>query len=150
MKRVNFLLFLIFTVFIGACNIFNSTEKGKPFEYRFKTDQTVYSLNDTIHAAFKNKSAQKLYLDYQACTIVEMQKRENDIWKPFPLPIACTAVVREPIRVKPGKSFKTNINLQIFEDNLKEGTYRLDVLASYKNQEEHRKLTSNNFKLTKE
>ncbi|WP_445666130.1 hypothetical protein [Fodinibius sp. AD559] len=150
MKKLNFISFLIFLVFIGACNVFNSYDEGQRFEYQFKTDKTEYSLKDTVNATFKNKSDQTLFLSYQICTIAEMQKHENKNWKSISIPIFCPQYAKSPVKVEPGEKIETGVNLNLFDKNdLASGTYRLDVVASQKDQNKQRELTSNNFEISK-
>ena len=148
MKTQNLIFILAFSIFISTCNVFSPSNHGEPFDYQFKTEKSTYSSQDTINASFKNESSQVLFLSYQICTITDMQKLETENWKSVPIPIFCTAEAKAPIQVKPGKKIDTGVNLQVFDKHeLESGTYRLDVIASYKNGNEQRELVSNNFEI---
>lgn len=150
MKKVNFILIPIFLAFTCACNISDSSEKEPAFEHHFETDKEVYSINDTVIAQFINKSDQRIYLNYQVCTIVKMQKLETITWKSIPIPIICTGEVKDPIEVDPGEKIETGVSLQVFDENkLEAGFYRLDVMATRENENDQQELTSNNFIIKK-
>lgn len=151
MKKINITVIIVLVILSAACNVVDSLEKERlSEEYQFETDATVYSLQDTVNASFTNLSDQTFILHYQYCTIAGLQKWEIQNWKAVTIPIYCAAVVRDPVKVEPGESRRTGIALRLFDkQEVEEGFYRLDVLARHPDEEKPRKLTSNNFKITK-
>lgn len=148
MKKLNLIFVITLLAFLSACNVFSTSEQGKPFDYEFETDKSTYSSQESISASFKNESSQTLFLNYQICTITDMQMLENDKWKSIPIPVFCTGEVKAPVKVEPGEKLEVGVNLEYFGKNeLVSGTYRLDMEASYENGNQQEELVSNNFKI---
>jgi len=147
MEKLNLVSFLTFVVLISACDVFNSSDQGQSFEYKFETNKSTYSSQETVNGSFINKSNKTLLLTYQICTITEMQKHENKKWKSIPIPVFCTAEVKSPVKVAPSEKLEIGVNLEVFNNKLASGTYRLDVKASYKEKNRQKELVSNNFEI---
>lgn len=136
-------------VLTAACNVFNSSSREESFEYRYRTDQMTYASKDTVRATFENQYSQALYVNYQTCTLTNLQKHENNQWKSIPIPIFCTQFAQSPLKVEPGGKLDTWVNLGSFDQNdLAPGTYRLDVVVTDENGNQKRELVSNKFEIT--
>lgn len=158
MKKMILIFVVLFSVLVSGCDLFNTTSDKPDFKYSFKTAKDHYTADSTtskpvkIKATFTNQSNQTLYLNYQVCMLVHLEKRYIlKEWKPITIPILCPAVVKGPVKVKPGHSIQVGINLEWWTEPVKpiqSGVYRFTLSVSKSVKKQPVEISSNQFKIT--
>lgn len=113
--------------------------------YTFQTQQSRFTVADTVDATFTNRSSEAVYVS-PGCPPMGLEKRTGSSWTTVEIPIGCLAVALPPMTVEPGERLERGLLPWMLEAaEMEPGTYRLSLPIGRSQEEPSEQATSNRF-----
>jgi hypothetical protein len=142
---------LLVAVLLAGCDPFGTSgaTRSAP-SVTYETESSSYDASGAIDATLTNTSGEAVYLYFDECFVVKMERRRDEAWVEVSEPFGCTLEAKPPVKMRPGESRPAGVPAgRVDAADLRSGTYRLRVrLSASPTRPVQQTVTANTFTVT--